>query len=64
MLLKLSNFKCWKDKSLIFNDNGLTLISGSSGKGKTSILEAINFVLFGKGRKIITHGSKKRCCVI
>ena len=59
MILRLSYFKCWENKTFNFPDNGIILISGSSGKGKTSILEAINFALFGKGRKIVTIGYKK-----
>ena len=59
MILTLTYFKCWENKKIIFPDNGTVLISGKSGKGKTSILEAINFALFGKGRKIVTIGYKK-----
>ena len=59
MILTLTYFKCWENKIFNLPDNGTVLISGKSGKGKTSILEAINFVLFGKGRKIVTIGHKK-----
>ena len=58
MELVIHNFKCWADKSFIFNDQGITLLSGKSGVGKTSIIEAIVFVLFGTGRKIIKYGQK------
>ena len=62
MLLTLKNFKCWKestfDLSISNNNIGITLISGKSGVGKTSIIEAIVFVLFGSGRKITKIGEK------
>jgi DNA repair exonuclease SbcCD ATPase subunit len=41
---------------------GVTLIHGRSGKGKSSILEAIAFVINGKGRNIVKAG-KKSCSV-
>ena len=63
MKLKLSNFKCYKDKIFDFPDNGLILISGKSGSGKTTILTAIYFVLFGDVKKPITLNEKK-CNVI
>ena len=44
-------------------EKGLTLLSGGSGSGKTSVLMAIEFVLFGgQQRKIVMHG-KKTCTV-
>jgi DNA repair protein SbcC/Rad50 len=59
--LTLTNFKCHRKLKLKFN-SGLYLLFGDSGKGKTSILEAIFFALYGKGSDLITHGEKK-CCV-
>jgi len=34
MKLKLKNFKCYEEKEFNFSDDGLTLLSGSSGTGK------------------------------
>jgi len=63
MKLHLQNFKCYTDKEFcIDHDRGLILLSGESGKGKSSILQAINFVLFGTGIKVVSHG-KKSCSV-
>ena len=62
MELTVHNFKCWENKQLSFNSQGITLISGKSGVGKTSIIESIIFVLFGSGRKIIRYG-QKHCMV-
>ena len=56
MKLKLINFKCWQNKELDLGDDGVTLISGKSGIGKSSILEALYFVLYGIGTKLPTFG--------
>lgn len=58
MLLELTNFKCFKKKTFTFPDTGLILLFGNSGKGKTSVLEAIYFSLFGGNKNIKTLGSK------
>ncbi len=50
MRLQLRNFKCYDNKTFDLGEKGITLISGVSGKGKSSILTGINFALFGKGR--------------
>jgi len=59
MRLELINFRCWKKKTFEIPDEGLVLLSGSSGSGKTSILSSIYFVLYGTGTKIISFGEKK-----
>jgi len=45
MFIHLKNFKNVKDKS--FNFEGLTLLKGESGKGKTTILQGIEWCLYG-----------------
>lgn len=62
MYIKLVNFRCYENAEFDFGEQGLVLLSGSSGKGKSTILMAIDFALFGNGTKIITHG-KKSCSV-
>jgi DNA repair exonuclease SbcCD ATPase subunit len=62
MRLKLKNFRCYTEQDFDFGDNGLLLLSGASGKGKSSVLLAINFVLYGTGTKLITYG-KSACKV-
>ena len=56
MKLRLINFRCYSDNSFDFGEDGLHLISAPSGQGKSSILMAINFVLYGTGQKVVSHG--------
>ncbi len=63
MRLSLTNFGIWSKKIFEFPDQGLTLISGQSGKGKTTIFRAINYALTGEGTKLVTLGEKK-CTVV
>ena len=62
MKIKLENFRCYENKEYDLGDNGLILISGASGTGKSTILNAIYFCLFGEGNKVVSHG-KTSCKV-
>lgn len=62
MKLKVKNFRCYPDADFDFGSNGLLLLSGPSGTGKTSVLSAINFALYGTGTKLVTVG-KSSCQV-
>ena len=62
MKINIKNFKCWHEKSVEIKDEGIILLSGKSGKGKSSILDAIYFCLFGNGQKVISSG-KNNCQV-
>jgi DNA repair exonuclease SbcCD ATPase subunit len=62
MELELFNFRSWENAKFNFVDEGIALVSGSSGSGKSTIFYAIHFALYGKGKKIITQG-KKTCFV-
>lgn len=60
MKIYLKNFKSWEYNSFEFDYKGIQLLSGESGKGKSSILDAIYFCLYGELQKITTYG-KNSC---
>lgn len=62
MKIILKNFRCYENSSFDFGDNGIALLSGCSGAGKTSILLGIYFALFGTGTKLTMYG-KTSCSV-
>ena len=62
MEIRLQNFRCWGEKTVTFSPEGITLLHGRSGRGKSSILEAIAFAIIGKGRNIVSAG-KSSCTV-
>ena len=62
MKITLKNFRCYENETFDFGENGITLLSGSSGAGKTSILLGIYFALFGTGSKLAMYG-KSSCTV-
>lgn len=62
MKIHLKNFRCYTNKIFDIKENGIVLISGQSGKGKSTILIAINFCLYNIGKKLQTFG-KTTCSV-
>lgn len=60
MKITLKNFRCWDQKELELGEEGLTLLSGHSGAGKSTILMAIYFALFGVGKKISSKEGKTK----
>jgi len=56
MKLTLSNFRCFSKKSIVIPDNGLILLSGSSGCGKSTIIQALIYTLYGKIKKPYSFG--------
>lgn len=61
MKVSLKNFRVHEDATFDLCQ-GMTLIHGVSGSGKSTILTAINFAITGKGTKLCTHG-KASCSV-
>lgn len=59
--LVLLNFGCWENKVFEF-PSGLSLINGASGQGKSTILSAIYFALYGGRKKYQSYG-KSGCKV-
>lgn len=56
MKLTLKNFKYHRNREIILPDKGLNLLSGESGAGKTTILNAIFYAFYGKVKKPYSHG--------
>ena len=64
MKVTLKGFRCHLDTCYEFNDN-LTLISGPSGVGKSTIFQAIFWCLYGNLKGIYDHtGTVTRCSVL
>jgi exonuclease SbcC len=59
MKLVLENFCCYTSQEFVFPSKGTVLLAAPSGSGKTSILRAILFALYGVGNKIVKFGCKK-----
>lgn len=60
MEIDIVGFKCYKSASFKFVESGLVLLKGCSGAGKSTILQAIMWCLFGKIRSVDRNiGSKK-----
>jgi len=57
MRLKLKNFKKYLNKEIELPDKGLLLLSGDSGAGKSSIIKAILYALFGQIKSPYSFGT-------
>lgn len=62
MKLELENFRCHRKAVFELPNDGLVQLAGKSGAGKTTILSAILYALFGKVTKPTSHG-KTSCSV-
>lgn len=64
IVLTIQNFRCYDNHTISFPIGKTTLLKGKSGSGKTTILMAISWVLYGHIRKIESNNSKnKKPCV-
>jgi len=57
MKIELKNFKCWNDNTFDIPDEGVVLLSAESGTGKSSLLDAITWVIFGNIKSTLTFGT-------
>ena len=55
MRIKVSGFKCHLETEFIFVNNEMTLIKGASVSGKSSLLQAIFWALYGNMRSIYNN---------
>src|SRR3954463_15578810 len=66
--LSLRNFMCYRDSTEVLDLTGVHLacLSGENGAGKSALLEAITWVLWGKARdrfiddELISKGANER----
>jgi DNA repair exonuclease SbcCD ATPase subunit len=59
MKLEITGFKCYTQAEFDLVDGQLLLLKGPSGKGKSTILQALSWVLYGQMRGIDNHWDKK-----
>lgn len=52
MQIKLKNFKQHKSLQIDLSSKGIVMLQGKTGAGKSSILEAISFALYGQPSKV------------
>ena len=62
MKIRLVNFLCYEDTTYDFGEDGMVLLSGPSGSGKSSVCRGIFFALYGEGTKVNMYG-KTSCKV-
>ena len=64
MKLILDGFRTYSTKTeIVLPDEGVNLISGKSGKGKSTIFRAIHWALYGKDKNPYSWSNKKKCMV-
>lgn len=56
--LELENIKRIKAVKLVPSANGLTILGGKNGQGKTSVLDAIAWRLVGKDINLLNRSAK------
>ena len=59
MEVKIKDFRCIQNWSAVIQ-NGLTLFKGESGSGKSTVLEAIRWCLYGQLRQVFPFNGQKK----
>lgn len=54
MQIELTHFRCWEKKTFTLPSQGMCLIHGRSGRGKSTLLNAIYYAITGKLKNITT----------
>jgi len=67
--IRIKNFMSIEDAEIDFDKAGLTLLEGENGAGKSSIYEAVYWVLFGKTKRGLTgdaviNNKAGKCCEV
>jgi len=62
MEVKIKDFRCIQNWSAVIQ-NGLTLFKGESGSGKSTVLEAIRWCLYGQLRQVFPFNGQKKTSV-
>lgn len=66
--IKLNNFLSHASSELVFSENSKILLDGASGSGKSSIIEALVWCLYGEARSsnrdLVKHGQKNMSVVL
>ena len=55
MIIQIKYFRCYEDTTIEFEDGKMTLLHGKSGIGKSTVLEAVYWCLFGQGTNYKNH---------
>lgn len=59
MRLELTNFRCHSALNIDFKEDSITLLAGQPGQGKSTIIEAIVWVLYGSMQNIAHYLASK-----
>ena len=62
--LHLNYFRCWEKRTFTFSEKGVILLSGISGKGKSTILNAILWCVTGSMKNISTVGKEATSVIL
>lgn len=56
--IELTHFRCWEKKTFLLPCEGMCLIHGRSGRGKSTLLNAVYYAITGKLKNITSFGKR------